>query len=121
MQVPTYHLPKEIVRQSLKISQNVSDPSSISLSLSLSLSLSVSQALSLSLFFLRERDAAKGQEGLGLPLPWQLAAGATSAVGGDWRPHNSNHRLRYPEAHSSMGSHGCQMLCLLFPILVYGT
>jgi hypothetical protein len=49
MQVPTYHLPKQIVRQSLKISQNVSDPSSISLSLYLSLSLSLSQSLSVSL------------------------------------------------------------------------
>ena len=56
MQVPTYHLPKQIVRQSLKISQNVSDPSSISLSLSISLSQSLSVSLSvsqsLSLFFL---------------------------------------------------------------------
>ena len=49
MQVPTYHLPKQIVRQSLKISQNVSDPSSISLSLSLYLSLSQSLSVSLSL------------------------------------------------------------------------
>ena len=53
-------------------------------------------------FFLRERDAAKGQVGFWLPLLWQLAAGATSAVGEDWRPRNSNHRLSYPEAHCSV-------------------